>query len=120
MDFQNVQKFNEDRILMDKYLKFLSFINLPCGHVMSHIKFGPDRFSRFDVYWIQTNRQTDKPNLYLDIARISVEKWTGAAGFLELDCRIFTTKKKKVSLQKSYSRQKKTKSTKNEGNGDKI
>ena len=27
---------------------------------MSHKNFGPDRFSRFDVYWIQTNRQTDK------------------------------------------------------------
>jgi len=31
---------------------------------MSHKKFGPDRFSRFDVYWIQTdrhpNRQTNK------------------------------------------------------------
>ena len=37
---------------------------------MSHKKFGPDRFSRFDVYWIQTNkqtnRQTDKPNLYIE------------------------------------------------------
>ena len=37
---------------------------------MSHKKFGPDRFSRFDVYWIQTDRQTnrhpDKPNLYID------------------------------------------------------
>ena len=41
---------------------------------MSHKKFGPDRFSRFDVYWIQTdrqtdkqtNKQTDKPNLYID------------------------------------------------------
>ena len=29
-------------------------------NVMSHKKFGPDRFSRFDVYWIQTNRQTDR------------------------------------------------------------
>ena len=28
-----------------------------CGHVMSHKKFGPDRFSRFDAYWIQTDRQ---------------------------------------------------------------
>jgi len=28
--------------------------------VMSHKKFGPDRFSRFDVYWIQTDRQTNK------------------------------------------------------------
>ena len=27
---------------------------------MSHKKFGPDRFSRFDVYWIQTDRQTDR------------------------------------------------------------
>ena len=26
---------------------------------MSHKKFGPDRFSRLDVYWIQTDRQTD-------------------------------------------------------------
>ena len=25
---------------------------------MSHKKFGPDRFSRFDVYWIQTDTQT--------------------------------------------------------------
>ena len=33
---------------------------------MSHKKFGPDRFSRFDVYWIQTNKQTDKPNLYIE------------------------------------------------------
>ena len=35
----------------------------------SHKKFGPDQFSRFDVYWIQTNKQTnrhpDKPN-YID------------------------------------------------------
>ena len=44
---------------------------------MSHKKFGPDRFSRFDVYWIQTNkqtnrqtdRQTEKPNLYIDKER---------------------------------------------------
>ena len=27
---------------------------------MSHKTFGPDRFSRFDVYWIQTNKQTDR------------------------------------------------------------
>ena len=27
---------------------------------MPHKKFGPDRFSRFDVYWIQTNRHPDR------------------------------------------------------------
>ena len=41
---------------------------------MSHKKFGPDRFSRFDVYWIQTSKQTDtqtdKPNLYIDYISI--------------------------------------------------
>ena len=40
---------------------------------MSHKKFGPDRFSRFDVYWIQTNRQTDKANLYIDSTMITLE-----------------------------------------------
>ena len=34
---------------------------------MSHKKFGPDRFSCSDVYRIQTNRQTDKPNSYIDV-----------------------------------------------------
>ena len=38
---------------------------------MSHKKFGSDRFSRFDVYWIQTNKQTDKPNLYIDNLYVS-------------------------------------------------
>ena len=27
---------------------------------MSHTKFGPDRLSRFDVYWTHTYKQTDK------------------------------------------------------------
>jgi len=39
---------------------------------MSHKKFGPDRFSRFDVYWIQTNRQTNKPNLYIDLDNLRI------------------------------------------------
>ena len=33
---------------------------------MSHKKFGPDQFSRFDVYWTQKNKQTDKLNLYIE------------------------------------------------------
>ena len=32
---------------------------------MSYTKFGPDRFSSFEVYWMQTDIQTDKPNLYI-------------------------------------------------------
>ena len=45
---------------MRTFKKMLSFINLPCGHVMTHKNYGPDRFSRFDVYWIQTNKQTPR------------------------------------------------------------
>ena len=30
------------------------------GHVRFCGKFRPDRFSRFDVYWIQTDKQTDR------------------------------------------------------------
>jgi len=33
--------------------------------VRSHIKFGPDRFSCFDVYWIQTDKQTDRQAKYI-------------------------------------------------------
>ena len=35
----------------------------------SHTKFGPNRFSRFDVYWIQPDRQTDKQTskVYIEI-----------------------------------------------------
>ena len=32
-------------------------INLPWGHVGSHTIFGPDWFSRFDVYGLLTDRQ---------------------------------------------------------------
>ena len=44
---------------------------------MSHKKFGPDRFSRFDVYWIQTDKQTDKQTsqIYIQITRILI--WLG-------------------------------------------
>ena len=51
VDFQNFQK--------GKFLKIGSSINLPWGRVRSHTKFGPYRFSRFDVYWIQTNTQAN-------------------------------------------------------------
>ena len=35
------------------------------GHLRTYTKLWPDRFSRFDVYWIQTNKQRDKLNLYI-------------------------------------------------------
>ena len=50
---------------------------------MSHKKFGPDRFSRFGVYWIQTNRHTDRQakfiyrlsfTIFLNIYMISDEE----------------------------------------------
>ena len=53
-------------------------MNLHWGHVRSHTKFGPDRFSRFDVYWIQTNKhpqtdtQTSKVYIYVYTSQISM------------------------------------------------
>ena len=52
--FQNLIKIE---FWWGKFLKCLSSINLPWGHVRSYTKFRPDRLSRFDVFWIQTNRQ---------------------------------------------------------------
>ena len=54
MDFQNFQKSNFDG---GKFLKIRSFINLPWDHMMSHKKFGPDRFR---VLTLDTNGQTDR------------------------------------------------------------
>ena len=45
--------------------EFPRFFSL--SHVRIHTKFRPDQFSRFDAYWIQTDRQTvttDKQSLY--------------------------------------------------------
>ena len=44
-------------------MKFSASINL-------HTKFGPDRFSRIDVYWIQTNKQ--RINIYMRPSSISI------------------------------------------------
>ncbi len=35
-------------------------IKLPWGHVRPHKECGPDRLSRFDVYQLQTNKQTSR------------------------------------------------------------
>ena len=43
-------------------------INLPCGRGHVFIKFGPDRFSRFDVIgYKQTNRQTNRQIKVFDL-----------------------------------------------------
>ena len=63
---KNLNFFTKWKTFKTHFFKILSLVNLPCGQVMSHKKFGPDRFSLFDVYWIQANKQTDKPNLYID------------------------------------------------------
>ena len=40
------------------FVLFGWYRNLPWGYMRSSTNFGPDRFSRFDVYWIRTDRQT--------------------------------------------------------------
>ena len=70
-------------------MKIRSTINLPWGHARLLKKFGPDRFSRFEVYWIQTNKQTPKPNLYININNIHMgsrqEVWNRRGRYIPYD-----------------------------------
>ena len=47
-------------IVKQTFLKIRSSLNLPWGHARSHKKCVPNRFSHFDVYWIQTEKQTPR------------------------------------------------------------
>jgi len=50
---------------VNKNKKYAEFIKkIPGLKKWSHAKFRVDRFSRFDVYWIQTERQTSKVVIY--------------------------------------------------------
>ena len=51
----------------------------------SHTKFGPNRFSRFEVFfgYKQTKRLTDKLNLYLGINSIATKACIRSIGNLE-------------------------------------
>ena len=51
-------KIFKKRILMEENLENLIIHKPSLGSREIPQKFGPDRFSRFDVYWIQTNKQT--------------------------------------------------------------
>ena len=46
--------------------KFLTIHKPSLGPCEVPQKFGPDRFSRFDVYRLQTNKQTSNIDVYLD------------------------------------------------------
>ena len=60
----------------DSFLKLWASINLPWRHVRPSIKFGPNRFSRFDVYWIQTDRLiTSKVYMYRLLGRLFRSKF---------------------------------------------
>ena len=46
-------------------------MNLPWGRVRSQEKFGPDRFSGFDNYWIQKKKnQTLKQSIYIEVSNV--------------------------------------------------
>ena len=48
----------------DNIFVILSIHKPSLGHLRSHKKCGPNRYSRFDVYRLQTNRQTDKQSIH--------------------------------------------------------
>ena len=71
-----------------KYLKIRSSINLSWGHVRSHEKFGPNRFTRFDVYCIQTPRQAKY--IYMNFSLLRWKK-----------CIFYTVRNRKVWKRKT-------------------
>jgi len=56
---KHCKKFESNQNFLDKFLKIRSFINLQRGHARSYKKCWPARFSRFDIYRIQTDKQTN-------------------------------------------------------------
>ena len=62
MDFQNLMKI---KFCLSLTFEILIIKNLPWGFVKFH-KFEPDKFSHFDVYWTQTNKQTDKQSTFIE------------------------------------------------------
>ena len=54
---KNFLDFQKSNFEGNKIIKFSSSINFSWKHMRYHKKFGPDRFSRFDIYSIQTNKQ---------------------------------------------------------------
>ena len=65
-NFVDLQNFQNPNFVRGKFWKIRSSIKLSLGYVRSQTKFGPDRFSRFDVYWIQTNKHPDKQRISTD------------------------------------------------------
>ena len=72
MDFQNLTKF---KIFGDYFFVILSIHTPSLGHVRSQKLLQLNRFSRFDVYWIQTNQQTDKESIYNDFNIEGLINW---------------------------------------------
>jgi len=71
MDFQNLMKIEYHSRLV---FKILIFHKPSLRSYEAHTKFGLDRFCRFDVFWIRTNRRpdtdmsTDKQFMYKNCA----------------------------------------------------
>ena len=62
---QQIYKIRSNLTKLSFFLQFWWSINLPWGHVRSNTKFGPNKFSRFDVFRLQTNKQTPKQAKYI-------------------------------------------------------
>ena len=58
LNFNFFSKFFKINNFLTHIFVILSIQTLPLGHVRSHTKIRPDRLTRFDVYWIQSDKQT--------------------------------------------------------------
>ena len=54
------------KILQNKNVLDTIFVNLSIHKTFPGVIRGPDGLSRFDVYWMQTQKQTDKQSICID------------------------------------------------------
>ena len=74
--FRGSSKFNENRICWRLIFETLIILKPSLGSCEVP-KFWSDQLSRFDVYWIQTNKQTDKQSIYFYFIHMIYYYWDG-------------------------------------------
>ena len=68
----------QKKMFQNLFLPILTFHEPFLGLVSSHKKIGPDRFSRYDAYRLETNKQADTQAKYiLKIRRVNLYNCSG-------------------------------------------
>ena len=65
-NIRGFSKFNENLIYLEAIFEILIIHKPSLGSHGVTQKIWADRFSRFDIYWIQTDKHPDKQSIFID------------------------------------------------------